>query len=240
MDQAQQKSEMLKAIAFARQELDTFCSSATPEEKKRRGSLEKWSASDVITHLTFWEEHLNSVLEKGMKGEKIPVAGDYFDRVNDGVLFAHIDQPFDEALAEEKAAYQEFKKFIESVAAEDLGDTEKYEFLEGRALLDRALGTHVYHTAFHIGDYYIKNGRREEALELQQKLTDMLVRFPSWKANSIYNLACFYSLNGMKAEAIEKLKLAFKEKEDLIEWSKQDSDIDPIRGEVGYLELIKE
>ncbi len=240
MDQTQQKNEMLKAISFARQALDKFCGGLTPEEKERRGSLEKWSASDVITHLTFWEQHLNSVIEKGMKDEKVPLAGDYFDRVNDGVLFAHIDQPFDEALTEETAAYQEFSNFIEGISAEDLTDSEKFEFLDGRTWLDRALGTHIYHTVFHIGDYYIKNGKREEALDLQKKLTEMLVRFPSWKANSIYNLACFYSLNGMKDEAIEQLKLAFKEKEDLIEWSKQDSDLDPIRGEIGYLELIKE
>ncbi len=240
MDQTQQKTEMLNAIAFARQELETFCSSITPEEKEQRGSLEKWSASDVLTHLTFWEKHLNKVIDKGMQGEKIPVAGDYFDRVNDGVLFTYIDQPFDEALSEEKAAYQEFMGFIQNVAVEELGDRKKFEFLDGRALFDRALGTHVYHTVFHIADYYIKNGKREEALELQKILTDLLIQFPTWKANSIYNLACFYSLNGMKEEAIEQLKIAFKEKEDLIEWSKRDSDIDPIRGEVGYLELIKE
>ena len=67
----------------------------------------------------------------------------------------------------------------------------------------------------------------------------MLSAFPTWKANSIYNLACFYALNGMGKEAIEKLKVAFKERPELLEWSKQDSDMDPLREMPEYQALFK-
>ena len=239
MDQNLLKDELFHAIELMRQELDAFYNGLTAEEKERRGSLQKWAARDVLTHLAFWEGHLNQVFEKGIKGEKIPAAGDYLDRVNDGVLFAHIDQPIEEALVEEKTSYREFMKFLEGISAEDVVDTKKYVFLDGRTVMDRALGTFVYHIGFHISDYFIKNGRREKALELQEKLTELLIPFPRWKANSIYNLACFYALNGMKAEAIEQLKLAFKEKEDLIEWSRQDSDLDALRDMPEYQALIQ-
>ena len=238
MDQNHLREEMLISIKFARHELETFYSSLSEEEKERRGSLQKWSARDVITHLAFWEKHLNSVLKNGLIGRKVPVVGDYLDRINDGVLFGHIDQPIEEALAEEKAAFQEFLDFIVGVPADNLLDPKKYAFLDGNALIDRALSTHVYHKGFHICDYYLKNGRLKKALKLQEKLTDMLVRFPDWKANSIYNLSCFYALNGLKEEAIEQLRLAFIEKKSLIEWSKKDSDIDPLRDMPEYQALI--
>lgn len=240
MDQPQLKKEMLRTLEIVREEQATFCASLTPKEKTKRGSLQKWSASDVVTHLVFWEEHLNAIVEKGMIGEKIPSSGDYMNQINDGVLFAHIDQPFDEALAQETAAYQKFMFLIDGIPTDALSDCKKHTFLEGRSLLDRTLGTYIYHAIFHFSDYYIKNGQREKALKLQKKFTDLLSRFPEWEANSIYNLACFYSLNDMKAEAIEQLKLAFKEKEDLIEWAKKDNDLNALRGEKELMALLKD
>jgi hypothetical protein len=115
--------------------------------------------------------------------------------------------------------------------AADLSDPQKFAYLEGRSLLERILGTYGYHTAAHLSDYYVKTGRFQKGRALQENLTERLCAFPVWKANAIYNLACFYSLNGLSKEAIEKLKIAFDEKPGLIEWSRQDSDIDPSAGD---------
>ena len=46
-------------------------------------------------------------------------------------------------------------------------------------------------------------------------------------------------MNGFKQEAIEKLKVAFKLKPDLVDWSRQDSDIDPLREMAEYQALIE-
>ena len=239
MDAAQIKNEMLDVLKFSHGELTSLINNLTPEEKTTRGSLEKWSTKDMLFHLTFWNNHLNNQIEKGLKGEKVPQSGDYLDQVNDGVLFEHIDRPFEEAQSAEQAAYQKILHITADISTEDLNDTQKYKFLEGRPLLDRILGTYGYHVAAHVSDHYIQTGKPEKARALQEKLSEMLSAFPTWKANSIYNLACFYALNGMGKEAIEKLKVAFKERPELLEWSKQDSDMDPLREMPEYRALFK-
>jgi tetratricopeptide (TPR) repeat protein len=233
-----QKNEMVKLIEFVRRELDALCDQLTAEEKTRRGSLQMWSAKDMLAHLAFWNSHFNRQAVNALEGKNVPQAGDYTNQLNDGVLYEHLDQPFEEARADEAAAYRQFREIIDRTPAADLSDPQKFAYLEGRSLLERILGTYGYHTAAHLSDYYVKTGRFQKGRELQENLTERLCAFPVWKANAIYNLACFYSLNGLSKEAIEKLKIAFDEKPGLIEWSRQDSDIDPLREMAEYRALI--
>jgi mannose-6-phosphate isomerase-like protein (cupin superfamily) len=53
-----------------------------------------------------------------------------------------------------------------------------------------------------------------------------------------YNLACCESLGGRSAEATEHLRVAIDLHEELRELAKTDSDLDPIRGEPAFQELI--
>ncbi len=235
-----QVSEMFALIEDVRKELARLINQLTPEEKARQGSLREWSAKDLLTHLAFWGSHFNRQLEQMLAGQKPPVAGDYYDQVNDGVLYEHLEQPFEEARAEEEAAYQQFRQIAAGIPPADLLDSQKFTFLEGHALLERILGTYTYHVAAHISDYYKKNRQLEKARELQETLAKRLYAFPDSKANAVYNLACFYSLNGFKDEAIAKLKESFALKPELIDWSKQDSDIDPLREMAEYRELAGE
>ena len=232
------KTEMFTFLESIRAELSDLEGSLTPDEKARKGSLQSWSAKDMLAHLAFWNHNFNSQLEQGFAGQPIPKSGDYLDQVNDGVLYEHLEQPFDEALAEERAAYEHFRQIVAEVSPQDLQDAQKFEFLEGRSPLDRALGTYGYHTAAHISDYYIKHGQVERARALQESITKSLLGFPGWEANAAYNLGCFYALNGYKQEAIAKVKEAFEIKPDLVEWAKQDSDLEPLRDMVEYRELV--
>jgi tetratricopeptide (TPR) repeat protein len=233
-------TEMFELLESIREELDHLVQSLTPEEKARRGSLQGWSAKDMLVHLAFWNRHFNNQLEQGFAGQPIPKSGDYLDQINDGVLYEHLEQPFDEALAEEGAAFEHFRQIVAEVSPEDMQDAQKFEFLEGRSLLDRALGTYGYHTAAHISDYYIKHSQVERARALQESITKSLLGFPGWEANAAYNLGCFYSLNGYKEEAIAKVKEAFAIKPDLVDWAKQDSDLDALHDMAEYKDLIGE
>ena len=233
-------TEMFELLESMRTELDDLEQSLTPEEKSRRGSLQGWSAKDMLAHLAFWNQHFNRQLERGFAGQPIPKSGDYLDQVNNGVLYEHLEQPFDEALADEGAAYSNFRQIIAGISPEDMQDPQKYAFLESRSLLERALGTYGYHTAAHISDYYVKHGQVERARALQESITQSLLGFPGWEANAVYNLGCFYALNGFKQEAIAKVKEAFEIKPDLVEWAKQDSDLDALRDMAEYKELVGE
>lgn len=55
-----------------------------------------------------------------------------------------------------------------------------------------------------------------------------------------YNLACCESLAGRPGDAIEHLRRALEGSEELRELAKTDTDLDPIRGEPGFRELVGE
>jgi hypothetical protein len=57
---------------------------------------------------------------------------------------------------------------------------------------------------------------------------------------STYNRACFYVICGDQELAFEFLRLALKNKETTIDWIKSDPDLDPIRTDKRYVELISE
>ena len=202
--------------------------------------MKKWSAKDILSHLVFWGNHFNSQAEKAKSGEKVPLAGDYFDQVNDGVLIEHMEQPFSEALIELEGSFQKSTEILKSFSADDLNDKEKFEYLNGRTLIYRALGTLGWHITHHISDFYVKNGQVEKAIDLQEKYTKRLRDFPTWEASSIYNLACFFTLIGEKEKAIINLKTAFAARPDLIEWSKNDNDLDALREDTDFKALFPE
>ena len=240
MDANEIKNSVREMIQTTQADLQELITSLSPEERKAKGTLKLWSAKDVITHLNFWGQHFLRQLEKSAKGEKVPLAGDYFNEVNDGVLYEHMEQPLDEALAEYEQIHKELLQVYDSFAADDLSDAKKFAWLEGRPMSDRVLGNLVWHPQAHIADFYVKRGQRDKAIAMQEALTEKLKEFPNWGGTAFYNAAWFYALNNMPDKAIPCLKTAFAQRPDLMEWSKQDSDLDSLRELAEYKALYKE
>ena len=238
MENNQLKDALLDFLELINNEITAFERGLTEDQKKGRGSLKKWSAKDILSHLVFWGNHFNSQAEKARNGEKVSQVGDYFDQVNDGVLIEHMEQPFSEALIELEESFQESTAILKSFSADELNDKEKFEYLNDRTLIDNALGTLGWHVSHHISDFYVKNGQIEKAIDLQEKYTKRLRGFPSWEANAIYNLACFFVLIGEKEKALINLESAFIARPDLIEWSKNDNDLDALREDTDFKALF--
>jgi hypothetical protein len=239
MDNARLKETMLELFSDMRNELDTLIDSLTEEEKNTRGSMAQWSVKDMLAHLAFWGSHFNEQITKAQAGKAVPMAGDYYEILNDGVLLRNLDKPFETAKAEERSAFEKTDKLLEEIDADDLCDPKYLEFLNNRPLVDRALGTECWHVLTHISDYYVKKGDLHKAEELQVSYTEKLQDFPGWKANAAYNLACFYSLNGMKEKAYQNLESAFQERPELKEWAQKDADMKPICEEAEFKALVK-
>jgi hypothetical protein len=229
MDAISEKQNILNLVQNTHADLMDLIASLSPQEKTARGNLKQWSIKDMVAHLNFWEGHFINQLDRQAKGEKIPTAGDYLDQVNDGVLYEHMDQTLKDALSEYKQIHAELLKKYENFSAEDLSDPKKFAWLEGRPMSDRILGNSVWHPQSHIADFYIKHSQLEKAIQMQEALSEKLKVFPTWGPTAAYNLACFYALNGMKDKAISHLKEAFKQRPDLMDWSKKDSDLNSLR-----------
>jgi hypothetical protein len=229
MDAFSEKQLILDLVQATYLDLMDLVASLSPQEKTTRGNLKMWSAKDMITHLVFWEHHFINQLNKMVKGEKIPMSGDYLDQVNDGVLYEHMDQTLEDGLSEYQKIHAELLCKYKMFTTEDLSDPKKFTWLEGQSMSERILGNSVWHPLSHVADFYVKRGMLEKAIHLQETSTDKLKIFPGWGPKAIYNLACFYALNGMKEKAILNLKEAFKVKPGLLDWSKQDSDLISLR-----------
>jgi len=238
MNNNQLKDALIEFLKLIVNEITAFEKGLTETQTKEKGSLKKWSAKDILSHLVFWGNHFNSQSEKAKNGEKVPLAGDYFDQVNDGVLIEHMEQSFSEALNELESSFQKSTEILKSFSADELNAKEKFEYLNGRTLIDSALGTLGWHVVHHISDFYVKNGQIEKAIALQEKYTKKLSGFPTWEANAIYNLACFFTMIGEKEKAINNLETAFIARPDLIEWSKNDNDLDALREDADFKALF--
>jgi tetratricopeptide (TPR) repeat protein len=93
--------------------------------------------------------------------------------------------------------------------------------------------------AYEPSDWEVLNPLSEAGkyAEAADRARELLEAHPE-SAVLFYNLACYESLAGRTADAIEHLRLALDRSEDLRELAKSDSDLDPIREEPAFKQLV--
>jgi tetratricopeptide (TPR) repeat protein len=85
----------------------------------------------------------------------------------------------------------------------------------------------ILNPLYDAGEYAEAADRAHELLEVHPQ-----------SAMLLYNLACYESLAGRTADALEHLRPAVARSEDLREHAKVDSDLDPIRDDPAFKELV--
>jgi mannose-6-phosphate isomerase-like protein (cupin superfamily) len=83
-----------------------------------------------------------------------------------------------------------------------------------------------FHPAYEAGDYDAVIDRARETLEA------------SGYATPLYNLACCEALADRKEDAIGHLRVAFERRPSLHDVAKEDTDLDPLRDEPAFRELV--
>ena len=84
-----------------------------------------------------------------------------------------------------------------------------------------------FHPAYEAGDYEAVIDRARTTLEA------------SGYASPLYNLACCEALAGRNEDAIGHLRVAFERRPSLRDLAKKDTDLDPLRDEPAFRELIR-
>jgi serine/threonine protein kinase/Tfp pilus assembly protein PilF len=90
---------------------------------------------------------------------------------------------------------------------------------------------HLYYANTLVRVGKIEEAKKEAAKAVELNPSDPLMQ---------YNVACFYSLLNDKKTAVEAIKNAFKAGYADYEWTKRDSDLDNIRKEPEFIELLKD
>ena len=83
-----------------------------------------------------------------------------------------------------------------------------------------------FHPAYEAGEYDAVIDRGRERLET------------SGYATPLYNLACCEALTGRKADAMGHLRVALERRPSLRDVAKEDRDLDPLRDEPAFRELV--
>jgi hypothetical protein len=233
------KSQAGQIFALVRSEIERFADGLSAEEKNRRGSLQQWSATFMLVHLTFWESHFACVFENGLAGKSVPDSGSYLNQLNDGVLYEHLDQLFAEARADEATAYNKFLDFFErEVSPHALADPQPLDYLKGYTLLNRMLRSYAFHPVLHLSNYYVENGHPEQAAEVQQNLSQVLEQLPLYKDEAFYKLAAYDALSGWPERALLELRKAVNENPKVRTRARADTAFEALRGKAEFEQIV--
>jgi tetratricopeptide (TPR) repeat protein len=234
------KQELTELLEKGHQVEKDFIAALPDEERNADGTFERWTAKDSIAHNSYWrKQHAEDVL--AVLAGKSPTQTDD-DQINEGVYSQYKDQTWDEVDRLVETGLERMGEALAALSEDDLQRSDFYPWEQGRPLWREIVGNIYTHPILHLSDWHIKRGNATRAAEMYQEMTGQLTSLddsPDWQGTIRYNNACSFSLLGDKETAISELREALKLNPGLTEWSKQDPDFEPIRGEAGYKALYE-
>jgi hypothetical protein len=234
------KRELIELLQKGYQVEKKFIATLSDEERNADGSFELWTAKDIIAHNAYWrKQHAEDVL--AVLTGKTPTHVDD-DQINPEVYSRYKDQSWEDIDTLVDAGMKRMGEAISSISEDDLQRDNFYPWEQGRALWKEIVANIYTHPVIHLSEWHIKRGNPARAAEMYQEMTGQLTTLddsPDWQGIIRYNNACSFSLLGDKETAINELREALKLNPGLTEWSRQDPDFEPIRGEAGYKALYE-
>jgi hypothetical protein len=213
-----------------------FVDALSGQEHARIGTLEDWSAKDVISHIAAWKTRMADNL-LAVSEARSPTGSEDLDRENAILFEEYHDKTWDEVLRMATGAFQRVVAQVEVLGEQELVSCEIFSWQGERPLWRLIVGNGYIHPIAHMAEFHRNRGNREQAGKMIGEMARSMVGLDDgsvWQGDVKYNLACHYSLLGAKAKAIRELQESLVLNPGLIDWSKEDPDLDAIRGEPEY------
>jgi tetratricopeptide (TPR) repeat protein len=233
------KKKLAELLEKGSQAEKHFLAGLTEAERKADSTIEKWAAKDIIAHNSHWRQHHAENLLAALAG-KTPSPTDDIDHANEAIYYQYRDESWEAIETLAGSSCERMKEALNALGDEGLQRVDLFPWQEGRPVWRSVVGNVYTHPILHLSDWHIKKGNAARAAEMYREMTSLLSDLddsPDWQGTIRYNLACSFSLLGQKEKAINELREALKMNPALTEWSKQDPDFEPIRGESGYKAL---
>ena len=224
------KPRLIELNAKAYTEEHTFIAGLSGEERAASGSLQRWCARDVIAHNASWKNRMAENLLAIAQGKLTQRVEDY-NHDNAEFYKIHCQKTWEEVLVFADQAYLALQDQVGALSETGLEKIDLLPWQAGRPVWRLVIGNGYTHPVTHIVEYHRDHGRPSTSTQL---LTEMvrhcqaLDDSPGWQGVVQYNLACQYALLGQPEPAIQALRQALKLNPELLEWSKQDPDLDSI------------
>lgn len=234
------KAKVLALLERAYEEEQLFISGMSDAERSAVGLPDHWSARDVTAHSAAWIQRSVQRLVAASRDEP-PAPAEDFEQVNIEIFEEYRDQPWAAILKLSERAHDELVEQAQGLSEVDLVDEQRFPNLEGRTPLREIVGHGYTHPVAHLAQLYLERGENDRATQIQETMAESLAELdasPAWIGGIAYNLACHYALSGEREKAIGKLGEALQLNPDLVEWSKEDSDLTSLRDDPDYKSLF--
>ena len=235
------KGKLVELLDICHQNENSFISGINEQEKNLRGTVEQWSVKDEIVHIAAWKGIMCERFRAFHAGQTPPEFDDW-DAINEEIFHRHQENSWSEAVNYLELSNRQLAAQVQSTSEEDLLDAERYPWLKGRSLWKRTLHNGYFHPHWHMAFWFSKHGELDRGKQLMETVTDRmgsLDESATWRGQSIYNLACYYSLSGQRDKALDALEGAFDWYPDMKGWAAQDSDLEPLREQARFRSLIE-
>jgi hypothetical protein len=201
-------------------------------EKAAIGEPDHWAVKDQIAHLNFWRVRTLRRLIAVRDGTEPPGPSPDFQPENERNFANQRHTPWSEIIAESDRLFGETKQVIVQLTEAQLTEPQKTGTVEIN-LSERVVSDFMEHPAEHLTQLYRERGEtaRAEAQESAtvEVISELFGKNTTLYGYAIYNLGCFYARNGDSERAIAAVGEALTLIPSLVEWSKQDTDLDSLR-----------
>jgi hypothetical protein len=240
------KEKLMDVLSYGQAEVRGFVASLDEGQRAAIGSADRWSAKDVVGHLTEWIARLASDLDLAGQAQdaphQVPFNYDAIDETNAEIYKQYQTLSWEEVMAKMEHSFATLNAHTQAAAPDELDDTSRIPWRQGRPLWRMLVGTAVEHPILHLSYFRLGHGNVAEAVRLEGDCVARLLELdgsPAWRGFQIYNLACIQALSGQVEKALANLGEALRLTPDLAEWAKQDPDLVGLHDNPAYQALYE-
>jgi hypothetical protein len=221
--------EMLTLMREAERDVFGALDPAVRDRPLREGD---WSPKDHQAHLSAWKGRQADRLAAARTGAELEPWEDEDDAVNARLQARSAGWSWDAVTADAEAVHE---RLLGEVRAADPDLIRS-----GEHLLDGTYGNGAFHAQQHFGwllaaDIGVDAARIDRFNDDTERLVRRAALSDRDRGTALYNSACFHALAGRTDRARPLLREAFGLRPDLLEWARQDSDLEGMRTELDAL-----
>ncbi|MFI5274628.1 MAG: TPR end-of-group domain-containing protein [Ktedonobacterales bacterium] len=239
MDPSELRARLVELLQQAWAEQQAMMDGLTGEQLAAVGTPAHWSAKEMVGHVVYWwrvqAERLNALAATGSHAP--PLDDAEVQRRNAEVFAACGAQPWERMRADALETHDALMAALQRVPAVALLEVGR----DGQWLWRTVLGNGYIHPQTHLALYARGGGDAAGWARILERASELLLQrlpLPAVQAIALYNIACIYAATGRPVEALARLRAALPLDPSVAEWSRHDTDLDPLRAQPEFQSLI--
>jgi tetratricopeptide (TPR) repeat protein len=241
MESHQLTATLIELLGRAQSDQRELLAALSDDERAAVGTADHWSVKDMVLHIAFWKNRQTERLAAAARGET-PVEPEHYEQVNARVFEEGRTRSWQAVIDESERVFEALVLQVRTFDPVALVDPNRYPWQNGRAMLSSVVGNGFWHPESHIAQCYVDRGDLPQAIRMQEELTQQLGQYGDQlvpRGEALYNLACFYAVNGLADQALALLPEALQLLPDVVEWSKEDPDLVSLHSLPAYQALYE-